>query len=140
MKNARQSTLASYCPTNNCEAGNALGKNLNETSGADFSNGVVWWEAELTHTSKIDMILVYIADGAYSLGYQDFKVETKKTKISDWEVCKGPYQMRKPIYPHIVKCNQQKTGKYIKLSTGHVMYLREVLVIGDRVKGKLFMS
>ena len=136
LSNAQQSsTLELYnCAGGKCTAEKAIDDNFISLS-ITRRGKPSWWSAELENKVQIEIILVYI--GAYSFKYYNrFQVETGLQK-DVWEVCKGPYEVQRPLTPHYITCDKIKIAKYIRMSQmSEMLALTEVKVVGI-IQGKI---
>ena len=143
LANAQQSsTETTYkCLGDQCLADKAIDEDIS-TNSYTTDDPLPWWKAELSKITRIENIILYLSDYNYNQGhYTGFKVETSITEDA-WVVCKGPYDVQKPIRPHIITCNKPTIAKYVRLSreidvVGYLA-LREVNVNGVSLGKSLF--
>ena len=141
LQDPEQSSTRSQnsCEDNKCTADSVIDDNLNSRIVTTNLLGVEWWSATLPGVVDIATIMVFASGHALNKGYYGkFKVDTRLTEKKEWVVCKGPYSLNEPHFPHIVQCNASITlAKYIRLSVGgnKNLYLYEVKVAGT-VKGE----
>ena len=128
---AYSSTFVLYsCGEFQCTADKAHDGNMSTYSVTTSDTDVQWWEGELTKRSMISRILVYTTKYALDKGkFQRFKVETRMSRWTKWNVCKGEHSMQ-AYDPHVVICDQPTNAKYLRLSIagGSNLYLTEVQV------------
>ena len=127
----QSSTYNRYsCRNNKCIADKAIDNDIT-TKSLTKHGGM--WNAKISKVIKIDSILIFVTKYGFDQGYySEFKVETRLDKNDKWVVCKGPYNMKEPIDPHVVQCDAPVTlAKYIRLSSGkNSLRLYEVQVTG----------
>ena len=126
------------CVGNKCTADKAIDDNLKSAAITTNSRDAEWWSATIPRVVRIGSIMVFASCWALGAGYySNFTVETRLNENDEWGVCKGPYSMTEPCFPHILQCNAPTTlAKYIRLSTRGPLYLFEVKVTGT-TNGKL---
>ena len=136
MRHAQQSSTYGFygCAGGKCTAEKALDDKL-DTIAYTNNDSPPWWSVEFETTVKIENILVYADEYNFNQGYfTNFKVETGITKDA-WELCKGPYDVQRPINPHVITCDTTKIAKYIRvtrvLDTATYLMLAEVKVAGS---------
>ena len=138
MSNAQRSSA--YCDGGKCPAGEAVDGDINTMTRTSTALNP-WWTAELSKITRIESIVLYLSEYNLNRGnYNNFKIETSMTEDS-WVVCKGPYDVKTPIHPHIITCDKPTVAKYIRLSrepkNPSFLVLHEVKV--NETKGLYFI-
>ena len=117
LSNAAQSTTMTIegCTSGRCVAAKAIDGNA-DTQSVTTKESRPWWVAELNKITQIKNIILYLDEHNFNQNrLMGFKIETSMTE-GQWEVCKGPYNVEKPINPHITTCENPTIAKYIRLS------------------------
>ena len=118
LRNAQQSSnLTLYgCRGNKCTADRAI-DNDQSTSAITRRSSLAWWTAELTRAAKISMIIFSTSEFAFGEGnFKNFKVETRLSPLGPWKICKGEHAMQRPVFNHVVQCENPMSARYIRLS------------------------
>ena len=122
------------CIENKCTADKAIDNKLDTASVTLRKLNFNWWMATLVKTIKIETIMVFLSRYPFDSGFfNQFKVTIKLNMNDDWAVCKGPYSVKLPIWPHVIRCEAPVTlTKYIRISAAgrKPLYLNEVKVSG----------
>ena len=130
LTNPTQSTTYTWgtCTNDGCTAEKALDGDIDTGTLSTNDDGIAWWSARFTTTTVIDSIYVDLSHYYHALGSQ-LKVETKMKWDDEWKVCKAAYILESTSNPHDMKCSEETTANFIRLSvTGDNLRLNEVIV------------